>query len=319
MFRKTVVCTALLVVLGSFPYALRAQTILTDALSWFPPQTIALEYSQVSTLRSLPDYQTLRSRFLGKNLRALDSSLAALGLREADIDQMVLGWQGGGSKSAMHYHGIASGTFSAESVRQHAAKSRISSQVVDGVTMYCLPQDPNRTCIAVLDGALGIFGPLPDLKSMLAARAGKANGLSSNTAFSSYVRNAQSDAPIWGVATGPAVSQWFKVWMPDDKNLQMDWAAAFKDVRAISYTVEAADDVHLNVELDCDSVQAASSMRQLLEGVKLVQQLAWKSANPGKANPFENVSVSANNRRVSFKLTTAYSALNQASLPVGNM
>lgn len=317
VLRKAVLIAAVALVAGAVPRSLRAQTVLADALAWLPQRTVALEYSRVSTLRTLPDYSTLRARFLGKNLRALESSLAALGIQETDIDQMVLGWQID-ARNTMRYEGVASGDFSAASVQSRAAAAKIASRPIRGIPVYCFPQDPNRTCVAVLDGSLGVFGPLPYLEFMLKARAGEALGLASDGGFAGYVQNAQSDAPIWGVATGAAVSKWFKAWMPGEKNLQMDWTAAFKDVSAISYTIEAADNVHLNVTLDCDSLQAASSMRQLLEGMKLVQQLAWKSANPGQRNPFENVTVSADNREVSFKLVADYAALNRPGA-LGNL
>lgn len=317
VLRKAGLVAAVAIIASATPRSLHAQTVLADALAWLPQRTVALEYSRVSTLRTLPDYSTLRARFLGKNLRALESSLAALGIQETDIDELVLGWQTDAGKT-MRYEGVASGNFNTRSVRSGAAAAKITPRSVGGIPVYCFPKDPNRTCIAVLDGSLGVFGPLPYLESMLKARAGEAPGLASDRDFASYVQNAESDAPIWGVATGQAVSKWFKAWMPGEKNLQMDWATAFKDVSAISYTIEAADNVHLNVKLDCDSLQAASSMRQLLEGMKLVQQLAWKSANPGQANPFENVTVSADNRQVSFKLIANYAALNRPGA-LGNL
>ncbi|MGH9435817.1 MAG: hypothetical protein ACRD06_07435 [Terriglobia bacterium] len=308
---------ALGVFLTGAPRALRAQTLLTNALSWFPQQTIALEYSNTSALRSLPDYASLRSHFLGKNLRTLEGSLAQIGIHEDDVDQMVLGWQSGAGKD-MRYEGIATGEFSAESVARQAAVAKIPPHPVAGFQAYCFPQDPNRTCVAVVDGSLGVFGPLPYLEGMLKARTGDGPSIASNAQFTKFVRDSQSDAPIWGVALGPAVSKWFKAWMPGEKNLQMDWAAAFKDVRTISYEIEAGDNVHLNVKLDCASLQAASSVRQLLEGMKLVQQMAWQSSNPGQSNPFQNVTVEVESRQVSFKLTAAYAALERAG-PLGHL
>lgn len=313
--------TALFLMSGVFltgvPRALYAQTLLTNALSWFPQQTVALEYSDASTLRSLPDYASLRSHYLGKNLRTLESSLAQIGIREGDVDQMVLGWQTGVGKG-MRYEGIATGEFSADSVARQAAIAKIAPRAVGGFQAYCFPQDPNQTCVAVVDGSLGLFGPLPYLEGMLKARAGDGPSIASNVQFTQYVRNAQSDAPIWGVALGPAVAKWFKAWMPGEKNLQMDWAAAFKDVRAISYEIETGDNLNLNVKLDCASQQAASSVRQLLEGMKLVQQMAWQTSNPGQPNPFKNVTVEADSRQVSFKLTAAYAALERAG-PLGHL
>lgn len=295
--------------------AAKAQDLLSDALSWLPPQTVALEYSHPSVLRSLPAYSSLRTRYLGKNLRALEVSLQKLGIHDTDIDEMVLGWQTGVG-SAMTYEGLATGQFDASTIRHSAEASKMAPRSVDGAAVYCFPQDPNHTCVTVVDATLGVFGPLPFLQQMLKARAGNGPSIASNTQFTQYAREAQTQDPIWGIAMGSAVSKWFKAWMPGEKNLQMDWANAFKDVQAISYTIAAADNVNLNVKLDCATLQAASQMRQLLEGLKLFQQIAWRSANPNQPNPFQNLEVDARDRQVSFKLTADYTALEHTG-PLG--
>lgn len=295
--------------------AARAQGLLGDALSWLPAQTVALEYSHPTALRSLPAYSSLRTRYLGKNLRALEASLQKLGIHDSDIDEMVLGWQTGAG-SAMTYEGLASGQFDASTIRHNAEASKMTPRNVDGAAVYCFEQDPNHTCVTVVDATLGVFGPLPFLRQMLAARAGNGPSIASNTQFTQYARQAQTQDPIWGVAMGSAVSKWFKAWMPGEKNLQMDWANAFKDVQAISYSIAAADNVNLNVKLDCATLQAASQVRQLLEGLKLFQQIAWRSANPNQPNPFQNLEVDAQDRQVSFKLTADYTALEHTG-PLG--
>lgn len=292
-----------------------AQDLLTDALSWLPSQTVALEYSRPSVLRTLPAYSSLRTRYLGKNLRALESSLARLGIHDSDVNEMALGWQTGPG-SAMTYEGIATGQFDASTISRNAAASKMTPQKVEGFPVYCFPQDPNRTCVTVVDATLGVFGPLPFLSQMLKARAGSGPSIASNTQFVDFVRSSQTQDPIWGVALGPAVSKWFKAWMPGEKNLQMDWANAFKDVQAISYSIAAADNVSLSVKLNCTTLQAASQVRQLLEGLKLFQQIAWRSNNPNQPNPFQNLEVDVQDRQVSFKMTADYVALEHVG-PLG--
>lgn len=293
----------------------KAQDIVNEALSWLPAQTVALEYSNPSVLRSLPAYPSLRAHYLGKNLRALETSLARLGIHESDIDQMVLGWQTG-TGSKMTYEGLATGQFDASTISHNAAASKMTPRMVEGSAVYCFPQDPNSTCVTVVDATTGVFGPLAFLDQMLKAHAGNGPDIASNSQFTQYARAAQSQDPIWGVALGPAVSKWFKAWMPGEKNLQMDWTNAFKDVQAISYHIEASDNVNLNVKLDCATLQSASQVRQLLEGLKLFQQIAWHTSNPNQPNPFQNLEVDAQDRQVSFKLTADYTALEHTG-PLG--
>jgi len=299
----------------SAPRSLRAQDLVSEAISWFPSQITALEFSDLSSLRALPDYQSLRTRYLGRNLRTLEASLSRLGIREEDVDAMVLGWQSL-PKRKTQYEGLAAGRFDAAALDHRAVASGLTAQLVDGHKAYCLPSDPNSTCVAVIDDSLGIFGPLPVLEGMLKAHDDAGPGLASNRQFTHLVRSAQSGDPIWGVALGVAVSQWFKAWMPAEKNLQMDWASAFSGVRSLLYHVRAGDNVHLSVTLNCTSPQSASSVRQLLEGLKLVQQLAWHTANPNQPDPFQDLEVQAANQKVSFRLTADYAALEHAG-PLG--
>jgi hypothetical protein len=219
----------------------------------------------------------------------------------------------------MRYEGIASGQFDGNSVSAQAAASAIAPHAVDGVSAYCFSSDPNQTCIAVVSSSTGVFGPLAYLDAMLKARGGSGTGIASNQQFTERAHNAQSEAsgaPIWGVDVGPAVAKWFTAWMPGENNLQMDWKSAFKDVQDVSYHIEVSESVSLNVKLDCVSQQAASSVTQLLEGLKLVQQMAWNSSKPGQPNPFQNIQVEADNQQVTLQLTADYSALESVG-PLG--
>ncbi|MGH9355814.1 MAG: hypothetical protein ACRD10_06755 [Terriglobia bacterium] len=290
------------------PGRLQAQNLVDDALSWFPPQITAFEFSDLSALRSLPDYQTLRTRYLGRNLRTLETSLSRLGIQENDVDAMALGWRSL-ANGKPQYEGLAVGRFDATTLSHRAAASGLVPLMIDGQRTYCLVSDPNSTCVTVIDNSLGAFGPLPILEGMLKARRDAGTDVSSNAEFVRLARSAQSSDPIWGVALGVAVSQWFKAWMPAEKNLQMDWASAFSGVNSLVYHVQASDNVQLNVILNCASNQAASSVRQLLEGLKLVQQLAWHAANAGQPDPFKDVEVQASGQKVSFRLTADYAAL----------
>jgi hypothetical protein len=300
------ILAAFLLALNATPA--RSQDIVGDALAWFPAHTISLEYSNPATLRALPNYQSLRDRYMGRDLQRLEGSLAKLGIHESDIQELVLGWQAGAGKG-FQSEGLATGALDPEAIAQNAASSGVSASMVEGNKAYCFAGNAGSTCVAVIAGSIGLFGPLPALRSMLKARAGQAPSASSDPEFTRLVDSAKSDAPIWGVALGQAVSKWFQVWAPGQKDLKMNWASSFRDVQSLSYQVEAGSNVDLSVKLDCTNAQAASSLRQLMEGLKLIQQMAWRSTNPSQPNPLQTLEIEAANNQVSFKLTADYAAL----------
>ena len=317
--RLTMKMTYLLGILAgtllALPGAAPAQDLAKEALSGFPTQTIRLEFSTPAKLRGLPNYGTLRQRYIGPRLRKLVDELGQLGIREEDISGLVLGWQPGSAE--MGLYGFATGRFSAQSITESAAQRNMTPTPVAGKPAYCLEAGLAGTCVVVLQDSLGAFGSLTTLTSMLEAREGQIPSLSSDSRFPSLVAGANKDAPIWGVAVGPAVADWFRGWMPNQGNLKLDWGKVFADVNSLTYSVAAGDDVTLGLKMDCKSAESAASLRQVLEGLKLVQQMAWDSQNPGKPNPYRTMDVGLESSQVSLKLTTGYSELELASGAAG--
>jgi hypothetical protein len=299
----------LLAVLGLSGFA-GAQEMLKEALASFPPQTIRLEYLNPSKLRTLPNYAGLRQRYVGARLRSMEQSFAQLGVREADVDELVLGWRPG--SAAMDLEGFVAGRFTAKSIADHAGAAKVSSSDVGGMPAYCLGTGPAVTCLVVLRDSLGAFGSLDSLNDMLATRDQQSPSVSSDARFSKLVAEAPTAAPIWGVAVGEAVPDWFRAWLPNQGNLQMDWAKAFQSVEALVYSVDTGDKVRLDAKLDCTDDQSAESTRQVFEGLKMFQQMAWQNLNPNRPNPFETVEIARDGKRVSLRMTTNYSDLEGA-------
>ena len=305
--------TAILTVL---PVAAPAQDLAKEALGGFPPQTIRLEFSSPAKLRSLPNYSSLRQRYIGPRLLKLVDELGQLGIHEEDISDLVLGWQPGSDEMALY--GFASGRFSAQAVTESAQQRNMSPTQVAGKQAYCLEAGLAGTCVVVLQDSLGAFGSLTALTSMLEARQGQGANLGSDSTIAGLVAGGTHAAPIWGVAKGPAVADWFRGWMPNQGSVKLDWAKVFGDVNALTYSVTAGDNVTLGLKMDCKTSEAAASLRQVLEGLKLVQQMAWDSQNPGKPNPYQAMNVGMQGSQVSLSLTTGYAELELAGGAGGN-
>jgi hypothetical protein len=324
--RRGALPLVLVLALMLVPCSLGAQEIVKQALAGFPARTFRLEYSNSSKLRTLPNYASLRQHYLAPRLRKLQESLAQLGIQESDVDEVVLGWQAaatakpagpepgdpGGSASSMDLYGLAAGRFNAQALAAGASARGLAPTTAAGHEIYCLGSEAGSTCIVLLSNSLGAFATLDSLSSILEARQGKAPGLNSDARFTSLLNQVKTEAPVWGVAAGPAVADWFRTYMPSqDNKLQLDWSQAFNTVEDLVYSVDAGDKVRLDVNLDCTSAAEAMNLRQVLNGLRAFQQMAWQAQHPNQPNPFEALEVNSSDRRVNLKLTTSYSAVGQ--------
>jgi hypothetical protein len=286
--------------------------VVKEAFEYFPPQTVRIEYSSPAKLRKLPNYTSLRQRYLGEQLRNLEASLAKLGVEETAVDELVTGWGKGGGKVA-DFYGLAEGHFDAQAIASRAAGAQIKPVPMgsgSAAGAYCLSGSAGveSTCVMVLSDSLGAFGTLKSLGSILHARNGGGYTVAMDEHLKALASEDTSEAPIWGVAVGPAVADWFKHSMPGQDSLELDWSQAFSTVEALSYSIDAAEQVHLDLKLDCTTPQAAANLRQVLDGLKSFQQLAWPSQHPNQPNPFQAVEVDSAGQRVNLKLTTPYPA-----------
>jgi hypothetical protein len=297
--------------LVALPAAAPAQDLVKEALNGFPTRTVRLEFSNPAKLRALPNYSSLRQRYIGPRLRKLVDELGQLGIRETDISGLVIGWQPGGAEVALY--GFATGNFSAQAIAESAQERNMAPNVIAGKQAYCLEAGIAGTCVVALQDSVGAFGSLTALTAMLEARGGQVPGVGSDSRIAGLVDRADKDAPIWGVAVGAAIPEWFRGWMPNQGSVKLDWQKVFADVNSLTYSVATADNVTLGLKMDCKSSESAASLRQVFDGLKLVQQMAWETQNPGKPNPFQAMTVGSQGDQVSMSLTTGYSELELAS------
>lgn len=297
----------------ALPLVSSAQTLGERALGAMPPDVVRIEYSSPARLRSLPNYAQLRQRFVGQRLLELEQSFAQLGVREDQIGELVLVWRI--NSSAIQMGGYVAGRFDSQAIERSADARGFAPVAVAGRSGYCLGASVSAPCLVILEMGYAGFGEHALLESLVAAHSGEGARMASDHLLQKLAAEAGSreGAPIWGVAVREAIPDWFRAWLPAQQNLQMDWARAFRGVDALAYSVEAGDRVRLEVKLDCQSAEAASSTRQFLEGLRLFQQLAWENTNPGKPNPFESVELSSSDRRVQMTLVTAYANLADAA------
>jgi hypothetical protein len=304
----------ILIALTAFGPRLEAQDqqIVSEALQIFPDHTTRLEYWNSAKLRTLSNYARLHQRYLDPSMQKLEKSLATLGIQASDINEVVLGWQGGVSASGtseFELYGLAAGHFNAKDTARRADAAGLQPTLMAGLPAYCFAADANSTCLALLGDTRGVFGSLHTLEPILNARTGMPSSLGSSQ-FATLVQGARSDAAIWGLAAGAAIGDWFRSAMPVQQNLQLDWSQTFNEVDVVSYSIDtAADNVRLAIKLDCATPDAAARVSHMLSGLRSLQQLAWQTQNPGQTNPFQNVEIDSTGSRVELRLVTPYSSV----------
>jgi len=309
--RRPYLALLAVIVLAGVPQKGVGQDFVTTAMSGLPTQTLRVEFSSPSKLRKLSNYQSLRGKFLGPRLQQLEATLDQIGIREDDIDDLMIGWKPGDKE--MDLYGYASGHFDKTQVSNRAAAESLTPTPISGQEAYCLSAGVAGTCVVILENSLGAFGPLSSLTAVLDAHAGQTPNLNSDQRFTSLLGDINKDAPIWGIALGGAVADWFGGWLSTQNNLKLDWGQVFQKVESLTYTINAADSVNLDLKLNCTTPTDAATLRQVLDGLKMAQQLAWEAQNPGHPNPYTAMNVDVHDRQIGLQITMAYSELTLAS------
>jgi len=309
--KRTLLSLLAVIALAGIPRQGVGQDFVTTAMSGLPTQTMRVEYSSASKLRKLPNYQNLRGKFLGPRLQQLEGALDQIGIREDDIDDLMIGWKPGDKE--MDLYGYASGHFDKTQVANRAATDNLTPTPIAGQQAYCLSAGVAGTCVAILENSLGAFGPLSSLTGVLEAHEGQAPNLISDPRFASLIGDVNKEAPIWGIALGGAVADWFGGWLSTQNNAKMDWGQVFQKVDSLTYTIDAADKVNMDMKLNCATPADAASLRTVLDGLKMVQQLAWTAQNPGHPNPYTAMNVDLRDKQIGLQISMAYSELTLAS------
>ncbi|MGE5327521.1 MAG: hypothetical protein ACM3NO_10820 [Deltaproteobacteria bacterium] len=296
-----------------FPGALSGQEFLEHALSLFPIQTLRVEYYCLAKLRTTPGYAHNRSLFTGPRLKLLEDSFMQLGVKEADVEEMAIGWLNS-PKGYQLMGGLARGQFDAGRIAASAEEAKILPVEVGEWMAYCVGEE--NSCLAVLDETHAAFGPADFLEAMQGARAGQTANLVSNPQFVNLLGEIRTEPAIWGIALREAVPDWFGTWLAGPQGASVDWSPLLGPAEALSFYAEFNDNIEFHLNLDFLTAEAATRLLRTLETLRQLQQAAWQSQSPGRPNPLDTVKLSGSDRRISITAVTEYANL-EAGNPLG--
>lgn len=327
-------------VLGLVAFAGKAQgqELSNEIVVSLPPETVRVELIRLSNLRELPSYKELRQQYTGSRLADLEASLSQLGIRDTDIDQILLAWEpiedetnetsappvtstmdldaDGGSiqnRWPTLFGGLAAGRFSSKSLAKKAAENRIPSVLLGEQKAFCV-SGKTPACVMALQDSLGAFGNQKNLKQIVEAREGKGSNLVSSQRLLSLVDRIPPEASIWGVAIDSGVADWFNGWPLVQGDMQLDWKQLLKPVEALQYSVTFGGKIHLTLKLKCENSQTAGTLTQAFRGLRLVQAWMWQKQNPNQLNPLQAMDIQSSADEVVIALTTTEDAIRNSNL-----
>lgn len=329
--------SSLFIFTGAFGSLAQAQELSNETVISFPPETVHIEFIRLSKLRELPSYASLREKYTGERLASLQTSLAELGIRDADIDQIVLAWQPIGEAAGATgeaapvspldldqdggviqnrwptlFGGMAAGRFDWKAIAKNAAEKSIPSIVVDESKAFCV-RGKSPACVVSLQDSLGAFGSQKSLNDILDARRGRGSNLISSPRLVKLLQDIPRNASIWGIAIGPGIADWFQGWDLSRGAAQLDWKGLFKPVKTLQYSVEIGDKIQLMVKLQCTTSEAAANLTQAFRGMQILQGWMWKKQNPDRPNPVKAMEINSSSDQIVVTITTAEDALGDSS------
>jgi hypothetical protein len=257
--------------------------LISEAILSFPAQTDYVEYDNLNSLRTLPQYGTLRERFSGKILEEAKTTLAQLGIEETQVQEVVTG------ANSNRFFGLATGTFSGRAAARTSTAKRLASPLLR-TEAFC---SRRGTCVVFLEDSLVAFGSLTSLKEVLEAEEGISARFSSNADGASLLTNTERRSPVRGVLLGNqtknAIADFFPGWNSWKKYLPQ----FSNDVQSVGYSVDLDSKAHVKATLRCSSVSSAAMLARLLGAFSSLNAVAQPLMNSSGTAPFQLQQVSS--------------------------
>jgi hypothetical protein len=246
--------------------ALRAQGLGSEALTFFPANTQQVAFADLSQLRNLPDYKSLRQTLFSQEMRNLEGLLQSMGNDpEQDVDEVILGWRAN-AMSVSDAFGLAEGTFNPAQIQNSPTGGNLRSRQYSGYTLVEYGSgERNGVFFTYVSSDLAAFGRLGDLERLIDDYLGKESGLNSNSDFANWEAELEGSGAQWGITTGAAAAIMAAPWLGvNSKSEAGTLSSFFKAVKAVLYKVNWSGDFDAQISAICDNSQDAATLERLL-------------------------------------------------------
>ncbi|HKT13274.1 MAG TPA: hypothetical protein VJW77_15745 [Terriglobia bacterium] len=315
--RKAILGVALaslfMAAISFFAAPLYAQYAGQDALASFPVDTQQMAYTNLATLRAVPQYPMIEAHLMSPQLRNLENLLKSAGIDpDTQVNELVLGWRGQVQDST-RFFGLAEGSFDPDQVHQYFVNNKMMVQRYSGFDLYAFGSGSARTDMffSFIDSSRAIFGRLDDIKALIDVRNASRTALNSKSDFRQWEGDLDGVAPQWGISTGSAAANQAIPWLTQGKNIQVDPSALFGAVKAVLYRVDWGSQIMAHLSIICQNAQAANGFNQLLTLLRSAPAAVTKSVSPALAQILQNMNVNVDGSKLNLDASASISDLAQ--------
>ena len=312
-----------LLMAASFLFAapLFAQYAGQDALATFPADTQQMAYTNLATLRAVPQYPLIEAHLMSPQLRNLENLLRSAGINpDTQVNELVLGWRGQ-VQDTTRFFGLAEGSFDPNQVHQYFVNNKMMIQRYSGYDLYAFGSGTARTDMffSFLDSSRAIFGRLADIKALIDVQNAARPPLNSNANFRRWEGDLDGIAPQWGISTGLAAANQAIPWLTQGKKIKVDPSALFGSVKAVLYRVDWGSQIMAHLSIICQNAQAANGFNQLLTLLRSAPPAVTKSVSPALSQILRNMNVQVEGSKLNLDASASISDLAQLlNAPVSN-
>jgi hypothetical protein len=309
---KTIRGAALIAILSVLPGTARASSLGSDILSMFPKETGELAYADLKEARQFPWFNQLKEQMLPAKFREFETFLASAGI-DPNSQVTELAWalvatqstSGTGSvPSVDQIVGVALGQFQPSSAEAYFTNKKLPIVKVRTFSLFAFGggSGPNDLFFFFIDSNTAAFGQRQLLEKMIAIRFGEAEGLYSNTDFSSLVNSANGSGTVWAVLN-PAYTRLAMSQLVPEAAQFPAAAQLTSKLKAMTISIKGSSGVDAKFEAVCGSSDDANTFAALLQAGLMYRKYQVGNSNPDLGALLDSAQVAPAGDRLDVQLT----------------
>lgn len=287
----------------------RAGSLDSSVIGMFPKDVGELGYADLSGLRGMPWYAQLQAQMVPVSLYGFEKLLEKAEMRETSPFQEVA-WArvsarvadgsgeadvGAGPARNTALVAVAIADFDEDALQLALKSLQIPSVQFENYTLYDARtgSGSSDTFFTLVDWQTIAFGPLAQLKRILAVRAGDEENLLENKSMMTLIDQANGQGVFWGVLDSARAASLVAQLLPGAGGFSQS-TGVIGGIKRLLIRVDAPSDVEVNLEAAVATGQDALVFSQLLQAELLVRRVQTDvQNNPELAELLGTISVGA--------------------------